>query len=136
MRLKDDHSGYRSHGLWQKYQYPKIDEERFTKPRTKKDGSLCVDKKEHKWHRFQCKGWENDITDDTDTHEHIKCFACGKKKSPKTAKNLNLPLHVWIKNDKGGYDVVQVKVNGEYPPIPREAFHKNKYWCDTCRYWH
>lgn len=75
-RLKKDHDGWKSAGLWLKYQYPKIEEEPRTTHKKKNTRKWCKGRKgvEHDYelvekHKFLDWSWKI-----------YKCINCGKQK--------------------------------------------------------
>lgn len=118
-RLKRDHSGWHTSGLYLKYQSPKINE-RPVKAKSKKDtNKWCRGKvgREHAWHRYQGRKYNWLKEDYVDPYVHIKCIECGKEKYAKTAKAATYPMHLWIDDKSEAYWPVQVRVNGKYLPI-------------------
>lgn len=137
-RLKKDHSGWHTSGLWLKYQAPKVNE-RPVKGKSKKDtNKWCRGKVgvEHKWHRYQAKSYNWDADDYVSPYIYIRCSECRKDKYAKTAKTANYPLHLWIDDNNTGYELVQVRINGEYSPLDYYKYLKDKYWCKECSRWH
>jgi hypothetical protein len=137
MRLKKEHGGYHSSGLWLKYSRPVVEERpggKQSKKLNKKKwcGKVGV---EHVWHRYRRMRWNDEAWDYIDPYEVIECAYCWERKSPKTAKTLDLPLHLWIKQDNGSY-AVQVSVNGDYKPLPQLVYKKGVRWCYDCQRYH
>lgn len=138
-RLKRDHTGYSSSGLWLKYQRPGINE-RSVAPKSKKDtNKWCRGKvgREHNWHRFQEMRWSWSEEDYISPYIAIHCVVCDKEKYAKTAKSANYPLHIYVKQEYCGIEPVQINVNGEYKPLTAYEFKNNNYhYCDECGYTH
>lgn len=137
-RLKKDHSGWRSSGLYLKYQSPKINEQP-TKAKSKKDTvKWCRGKvgREHEWHRFENMKWDWELDNYVEKYIHLRCVQCGKEKYAKTAKSANYPLHIWIDEKYCGADPIQVRVNGEYLPLTIYDFKKGKWYCHECGFCH
>lgn len=137
-RIKKDHSGWRTHGIWLKYQNPKVNEIPV-KPKSKKDtNKWCRGKvgREHEWHRFQKMEWSWRMDDYVDPYIEIHCVECGKEKYAKTSKAANYPLHIWIDQKYCGADPIQVRVNGEYKPLTMYDYKKGKYYCHECGFCH
>lgn len=137
-RLKKDHSGWRTHGLWLKYQHPTASDTQ-AKPKSKKDtNKWCRGKvgREHEWHKFQKMKWSWRDDDYVDPYIEISCIECGKEKYAKTAKAANYPLHIYIEEKYCGYDPVQVRVNGEYKPLTLYESKHGMYYCRDCGFWH
>ena len=137
-RLKRDNSSWRAHGLYKKYQEPRVVDNTTKRPAKKDTNRWCRGKvgKEHDWHRFQQKRYNWELDEYVSPYIEIKCMECRKEKYIKTAKSAVYPLHLWIDRDSQGYEVVQVKVNGKILPIDWKNFNKGKYWCNDCGYWH
>lgn len=137
-RLKKEHSGWHTSGLWLKYQSPKV-VETPVKAKSKKDtvkwcrGKVGV---EHDWHRFENMKYDWEIDGYVDKYIHLMCMECKKEKYTKTAKSANYPLHIWIDQKYCGADPIQVRVNGEYKPLTIYDFKKGKYYCRDCGYCH
>ena len=137
-RIKKDHSGWRTHGIWLKYQSPAI-KEPTVKPKSKKDtNKWCRGKVgvEHNWHRYEKRKWNWELDDYVSPYIEISCVECGKEKYAKTAKAANYPLHIWIDQKHCGYDPVQLRVNGEYKPLYMYEYRNGKYFCHDCGFWH
>ena len=138
-RLKRDHSGYHSYGLYAKYKQPSISEKpngnRLKKKNTNK---WCRGKigTEHKWHSYQQKRWSDERWAFMNTYIEIKCVECRKEKYIKTARAAIYPFHIWIDHQNEGYQSIQVKVNGKILPIAEYQYHKDRYWCKECGTWH
>lgn len=138
MRLKEQHDGYSSMGLWLKYQRPAASE-RIIKPRAKKDKNRwCGGRKgvEHQWHRYQKMHWNDEKWDYEDYYEIIECFSCYERltKSHKKPEG-ELPLHLWIKQYDGSY-AVQLSINGIPQPIKQLVYNKDQRWCWQCQRYH
>lgn len=136
-RLKRDHSGWRTSGLWLKYQSPQVNERqpKFNKRDTNK---WCRGKigREHVWHRYQQKRYSWELDDYIDLWVHIKCVECGKQKYTKTAKSARYPMHLYIKEKSDGFELIPVRINGEYLPVDYWKYQKDKKWCSGCGRWH
>lgn len=105
-RLKRDHSGWRTSGLWLKYQTPTVNE--VQKHKTKKDTRRwCRGKTgvEHDWHRYQNKRYDWEIDGWFDPWIRIECQSCKKKMYKRMAKTSHLPLHLFIESDYEYYEV-------------------------------
>lgn len=137
-RLKKDHSGYRSHGLYKKYKVPTTSDP-VIKHKSKKDtNKWCRGKVgvEHDWHRFQSRKYDWEVDDYVIPWSHVKCFECGKSKYQKTAKSIKFPLHLWIDHKNEGYTLIPVRVNGKLTKVDYYKYQAGKYWCNDCGYWH
>lgn len=138
-RLKKDHTGWRTSGLWLKYKQPTINEVQ-TKPKSKKDtNKWCRGKVgvEHNWHRFQNMKWSDELWDYKDPYVSIHCVECGKEKYAKTAKAAAYPLHIWIDEKDCGIDPVQIRVNGEYKPLTMYDYKRDgRRYCWQCGFCH
>lgn len=137
-RLKKDHSGWRTSGIWLKYQQPTINDTQ-AKPKAKKDtNKWCRGKvgREHVWHRYQQKRWNDDLWKYLSPYIEIKCIVCNKEKYVKTARAATYPMHLWVEQQNEGYEPVQVRVNGKYLPIEYLEYRQGKYFCHSCGYWH
>lgn len=139
-RIKKNHSGWRTHGIWMKYQTPKVNEQPV-KPKSKKDtNKWCRGKvgTEHIWHRFEEPKWDwvEDTYTSTSKSVAIKCIECGKEKYAKTAKAANYPLHIFVDQKYCGYDPVQVRVNGEYKPLTIYEYKRGRFFCRSCGFCH
>lgn len=137
-RIKRDHSGYRTSGLWTKFQHPKINDVEPGGKSKKNTNKWCRGKVgvEHKWHRYQRYHWNWELDRYVSPYVHIKCVECGKEKYAKTAKSADFPLHLEVQNISEGYEPIQVRVNGKYLPIDYLQYQKGKYWCKSCGVWH
>lgn len=129
-RLKKDHSGYRTHGLWVKYQTPQVVER--NKPKSKKDtrkwcrGKVGV---EHQLIRyFWHYGWDRKKTNWIRT----KCRVCDKEFGRKN--DPSVPLYIEV-DEEGKVFFVQVKVNGKALPMEPHLYG-DEWWCEHCRTWH
>lgn len=114
-RIKKDHSGYHTHGLWKKYQQPSV-EDKPTKHKSKKNTKRWCRGKVGSEHalvrRFKHYGWSSRRSNVI----YTVCTNCGKKFCK--TKNSGIPLEIEIdeSNESVVYPV-QVKVNGEAVPI-------------------
>lgn len=137
-RLKQDHSGYRTSGIWLKYQQPRIEEKPFKSKSKKNTNKWCKGKvgREHDWHRFEKMRWSWGEEDYVDPYIAIHCVVCDKQKYTKTAKSANYPLHIFIKEEDCGVDPIQIKVNGDYKPLTLFDFKDGKYFCHDCGFCH
>lgn len=110
-RLKKEHSGWRSSGLWTKYKYPSL-ESRHTRLNKKKDtNAWCRGKKgrEHDLVRRQDKCYCNDSWHWTLVR--AICKNCNKEIYSKR-QDYSIPMHLYIEHE---WEVlpIQVKVNGQ-----------------------
>lgn len=139
MRLKEQHDGYSSMGLWLKYQRPEVNE-RIIKPRAKKDKKTwCkgIKDQEHSWHRYQKMSYSNETWEyEPPAYEVIECSRCWERltKSHKQPEG-ELPLHLWLRQEDGSY-AVQLSVNGKYQPIKQLVYKKDARWCWQCQRYH
>lgn len=137
MRLKEQHDGYSSMGLWLKYQRPEVNE-RIIKPRSKKDKNRWCGGRvglEHTWHRYQKMRWSDEEWQYLPPYrEETYCFVCNKRKT-KSAVNLDLPLHLWVQQENGSY-AVQISVDGIPQPIKQLVYKKDYDWCYECQMYH
>lgn len=137
-RLKKDHGGWRTSGLWLKYQTPKVNEIN-KRPKSKKDtNKWCRGKvgREHEWHRYQGRKYSWELDNYVLPYVYIKCLECKKEKYVKTAKSAKYPMHLWVEDQGLGYEPVQVRVNGKYLPIDYLRYEKGGYYCYDCGVWH
>lgn len=135
-QLKRDHSGYRTSGLWKKYQQV-IGVIPEPKHKSKKDTlKWCRGKRgvEHEWHRFQSKRYDWEIDDYVDPYIRTKCVECGKSAYKRIAKTSSMPLHAFIYDDHNERVQIQVRVNGNI--IPFTETYRGKWWCLSCRQFH
>lgn len=130
-RLKRDHGGWHTSGLWLKYQQPTA-KELPLKNRAKKDtNKWCRGKVgvEHELHqrihlRFNSSTWYK-----------TWCKNCRKELHKKRVKSL--PLHVEVKQGASSRAFpIQVKVNGKAIPIDSRLYEDNSYYCEQCEQWH
>ena len=137
-RLKQDHSGWSTHGKWLKYQQPTISEKPLAGKSRKDTNKWCKGKVgvEHTWHRYQYKRWNDERLAFTRAYIKIKCIKCRKEKYIKTARGANFTLHLFITDMDEGYVPVQVRVNGKILPIAYAQYRRGKYWCNDFGYWH
>lgn len=135
-RLKRDHSGWNSSGLYQKYQQPKIDE-MVLKVKNKKDtkkwcrGKIGV--KHDLQRHFHYTTWFNKRTN----FIRVECINCGRKSH---TKDTSIPLRIDLDEYDGVSYPVQVKVNGK--PIPftycqlQSLDLRKWHYCEYCKDWH
>lgn len=135
MRLKQDHSGYSSSGLWLKYNQ--------SDPRSrlsKKKPKPCL----HEWHKYEVyrykrTRWGYNEGDPIGVRYEIVCSNCGKEKSVKSSKTLKTIFHPMIQS-KNEPTFVQIKINGEYLPLPRYITRPRSEdgfeWCYECNCYH
>lgn len=133
-QLKRNHGGYRSHGLWSKYQQPAINE-KPAKSKAKKDTvKWCRGKKgtEHELRRFfvYVSGW--DWRRKT-SRTHCKCINCGKEFY---GKHKEVPLVIEPAYNYKDSFPVQVKVNGLVLAIDARRYDNDAYLCAQCKEWH
>ena len=97
-RLKRDHSGWHSYGLYKKYQSPAVDEP-APKPRVKKKDTnkWCRGKVgvKHDYHRFEKlpRSFERDWAW---IYVDLKCINCGKKGYVKPKKASQYTFHIFV----------------------------------------
>lgn len=137
-RLKRNNSSWHAHGLYLKYKQPTANEQPAKNKSKKNTNRWCRGKvgKEHEWHSFQRKRWDDERWDFVWSYTEIKCVVCRKEKYIKTAKATIYPFHIWVDKPNTGYQSVQVRVNGKILPIPEYQYHADKYWCKECYSWH
>lgn len=136
-RLKRDHSGWSSSGLYLKYQQPTTNEEPIKKSSKKNTTKWCRGKSgvEHQLQRYFWRyGWESKRTNWIRT----RCVDCRKEFH---RKDSNIPLRIDIDEDNCYVSYpVQVKVNGKAIPfnfcqlesLRLESWH----WCKRCKKMH
>ena len=125
-RLKKDHSGYSSHGLWKKYNALAAPEP-LGHVKSKKDTRRwCKGKKgvEHALQRRFYYSWGGKRTSWIRTH----CTVCQKELGFKN--NTHIPLVIDIDEYENTAYPIQVKVNGKALPIPSEWFRGD--FCVYC----
>jgi hypothetical protein len=129
-RIKRDHSGYRTHGIFVKYQQPSIVETQ-TKLKSKKNttkwcrGKVGVEHDLVQWaHTFGGDNYKF-------TYFTTKCRNCRKQVSKKRVKSL--PLILPVRYTPMVY-VIQVKSNGKAVPIDSRLF--TGWWCSGCQEYH
>jgi len=130
-RIKKDHSGYRTHGIFMKYQQPSI-EDKSIKHKSKKDTNRwCRGKKgiEHKLYRkFYRTSFRNIRTNLIEVY----CSECRKQLHKKSHAGIPLIIDVEDGNVESNYkyvDNIQVKVNGK--PLPMEWQRRTLCWYDN-----
>lgn len=131
-RLKHDHSGWRSHGLYKKYQSPAVDEAAHSRKTKKNTRKWCRGKvgTEHVLRRyFWHTGWESKRTN----WIRSKCVVCGKEFRN---KDKSIPLTIELDERDGKSYPIQVKVNGIAIPIDYKMYHDGRHWCYACDEWH
>lgn len=121
-RLKKDHSGWKTTGIWKKYQQPSIIERVPNK--SKKDRvRWCGGKtnKEHQLIRYFERRWISFDTRSKYKWIKCKCSICGKRLHKE--KDTSIPLHIELDNlfDISEKYQIPVKINGVILP-----FKKNK----------
>jgi hypothetical protein len=116
-RLKKDHSGWRSHGLYKKYQKPTINEREY-RPKSKKDTTT--------WCRGK-KGIAHELYREFNYYGYIetKCDNCGKKFY---RKDKSIPLRIRVKGETK-VTPVQVKINGVAQKLDSKWFRQDVCWC-------
>lgn len=123
-RLKKEHGGYRTSGLWLKYKSPAVSE-KPRKPKSKKDKrKWCRGKQgvEHELRRyFYTYGWESKRSNWIRT----RCIRCGKQFHQ---NNSSIPLEIPI-DEVPQVMPIQVKVNGVCLPIDPCWYRKEYCWC-------
>ena len=133
-RIKKDHSGYHTHGLWKKYQQPSVEDKPAKHRRKKNTKRWCRGKvgSEHALvRRFKRYGWPSRRS----RYTYTVCTSCRKEFF--RTKNDGAPLEIEI--DESNESVVypiQVKVNGEAAPIDYRKFQEDRYYCAACEEWH
>jgi hypothetical protein len=134
-RLKQDHSGYRTSGLYLKYQMPSVDEHPLKFKKKKDTKKWCRGKVGvgHDWHRFQHKRYDWERDEYYGTWIEIRCLECGKTTYKRIAKTGHLPLHAFIYGESEQTQI-QCRVNGKI--IPFEEVYHDKWYCRACRQWH
>lgn len=135
-RIKKDHSGWRTHGIFIKYQQPSIENNFKVKAKKKDTKKWCHGKPgvEHELYRhFEYFGWESKV-------RWIKCECknCGKRFYRKHDSSIPLTIPVDYSWPAEEY-LVQVKVNDL--PIPIESkymYSPNSWYCLECdvRHYH
>ena len=136
-RLKRDHSGWSSHGLYLKYQQPKVDETVHSKKTKKNTRKWCRGKVgvEHKLERYFWRyGWASKRS----TWIRSRCTECRKEFH---SKDSSIPLRIELDESDGVAHPVQVKLNGKAIPFDRETIEYinngyGGYWCGQCHEWH
>lgn len=130
-RLKKDHSGYRSSGLYTKYKSPSVNEKPIQHKSKKNTIKWCKGKigVEHVAERyFYHFRWTNKRTNWIMT----RCIVCRKELN---RKDNSIPLRIELDDADGKPYPIQVKVNGLAVPIDYRL-HDNKYhWCSGCQEW-
>jgi len=129
-KLKRDHGGYHSSGLWTKYQQPHVVEPTARKAKKKDTKKWCKGKVgvEHKWvqtlHRSRY---------DRYSYYTSKCDTCKKVIYQKRVKSQ--PLKIEVEGSSGIRSFpIQVKVNGKAIPIDPRRFTEDFCW--QCMEWH
>lgn len=133
-RLKKDHGGYRTSGLWTKYQQPTVHDTPL-KPRAKKDTKKWCRGKVGVPHEFHQRIWFCWLDE---VHYRTVCVNCRKEVSKKRVKSY--PLHIEPKHSDERPLPIQVKVNGRAIPfnvcqlesLQLEEWH----YCERCNKWH
>ena len=136
-RLKHDHSGWRSHGLWKKYQQPTVIEQP-TKHKSKKNTRRWCKGKVGVEHalvrRFKHYGWSSRRSKVI----YTVCTVC-RKEFYKT-KNEGVPLQIEIDETDERAFPIQVKVNGRAIPFNECTLKamRTEHWvyCEYCKDWH
>lgn len=138
-RLKRDNSSWHAHGLYKKYQEPRVVERPASKRLKKRNTNLWCRGKvgvEHSWHIYQKKRWNDDRWAFLNIYLEVHCAKCKKEKYIKTAKSRTYPFHAWINQSDSERHPIQVKVNGKPVPIPAHLYHPSGHWCSECGTWH
>lgn len=131
-RVKRDHSGWHSHGLFIKYQSPSVGE-KPPKHKSKKDTRKWCRGKTGKEHILRRYFWHFGWTSKRSNWIRCKCIECGKEFYN---KDKGIPLIIEIDEvDHASYPV-QVKVNGKPIPIDYRLYHETSYFCTACQVWH
>ncbi len=131
-KIKRDHSGWHSSGLWLKYQSPSVQEASKPPKKKKNTRKWCKGKQgvEHViQRRFRHYGWSTKRS----KYIYTVCVVCRKEFH---ANNTSVPLKIEI--DETNQSIVfpiQVKVNGKAVPIDYHLF-ENEYYCWQCKEWH
>lgn len=140
-RLKKDHSGWHSHGLYLKYQQPTVEEPTFKHKRKKNTNKWCKGKvgREHDLLRIFYRTYNNGRGYEWDYYNNklyriiiTRCMTCGKEFWSNKGKNIPLVIPVRLESVKMP---VQVKVNGKAVPIDYREYETNRYWCSACQMW-
>lgn len=133
-RLKKDHSGYHTSGLYLKYQSPKVDERPVRKASKKDTNKWCRGKTgvKHQYHRYQDKkyDWERDFY--VWDWVKSKCIECDKVTYKR--RSSDTPLHAYIYHESEPVQI-QVRVNGKIIPFDTPSYN-GRWWCDQCRTFH
>lgn len=138
-RLKKDHSGWHTSGLWLKYKEPTVEEQQPRHKSKKNTREWCRGKKgqPHELIRvfyrthgngkyFDWGYWNGRLFKYTET----VCTNCGKRF---WNKNKGIPLVIPVKDESEEYPV-QVKVNGVIQPIHPSRYLDQHYCWDCWRY--
>lgn len=132
-RLKRDHSGYRSFGLYEKYQQPSVNEQPPKHKSKKNTSKWCRGKvgEEHQLYRyFYHSGWNGKRT----SWVRSSCKKCRKEFN---TKRTDIPLHIEIDESNHGIKFpVQVKIDGKALPLDYRLFKEASYYCWQCEEWH
>lgn len=139
-RLKRDHSGWHSHGLYKKYQDPKI-KEAPVKQKSKKDTKKWCKGKvgvEHDLIRTFYRSYNHGRQYDFDYYNgklmkyiECSCVTCGKTFYRPNNKSIRLVIPV---RSDGVRMPIQVKVDGKAVPIDPMAYSSH-HWCSACQMW-
>lgn len=134
-RLKKDHSGWRTHGLWKKYQTPTVIDKPFIIKKKKDTQKWCRGKVgiEHIWHRYQHAHYDWEIDRYRDAWVEIKCQECGKRSYKRMAKTSHMPMHLFV-HQENRRTQIQVRVNGKI--LSFDSPRQDQYWCHYCREFH
>jgi hypothetical protein len=132
-RLKKDHSGWRTHGLWKKYQLPSVVEPSKHVKRKKNTNRWCKGKEgvQHVLERYfyHIRGW--DYVKRTNWIR-TRCANCYKQFHK---SDSSIPLTIELDEVDSNTYPVQVKVNGKAIPIDFRMYDTTHHWCNSCQEW-
>jgi hypothetical protein len=133
-RLKKDHSGYHTSGLYLKYQQPSVYERPAHRSNKKNTSKWCRGKVgvPHEYHRYQSKRYR--WRDDDYVWDWIKakCVECGKVSYKR--RSYDAPLHAFVYSESERTQI-QVRVNGKIIPFDAPRYD-GSWWCSQCRCYH
>lgn len=124
-RLKKDHSGYRSSGLYKKWQGLPV-EDKPIKAKKKKDTTRWCKGRvgdEHDLYKQFVQLWINGETI-TCNYTETKCRNCNKR----LHRSKGVPLRLRIEQ-KGSVNPIPVKINGSLQKLSSDWFIFEKCWC-------
>ena len=128
-RIKRDHSGYRTAGIFKKYQQPSVTERNLTK--SKKDTvKWCGGKtgKEHQLIRYFERPWSSFDTPGTYKYVKCKCQVCKKQFFRKKDSSIPLIIDLDNKYEHSLTYQIQVKVNGVALPFKEILIEYKDYY--------